>query len=76
MKSIISSLVSVHQTDFLFVLDREVLASDTFVLSTDKVTDLFILGLLNSRLVVLRSLAKEPFLNKIDAYTRGCRLAV
>jgi len=51
----------------LFIFDGKVLSGVALVLAANEVGDLLILGLLNSRFVVLRSLAKSVLLNRIDA---------
>lgn len=50
-----------------FVLDEELLARLSLVLTTDEVRDLLILGLLEGRLVTLRTLTEESFLDKVDS---------
>lgn len=51
----------------LLVLDGDIRPSDSLVLLTNEVRDLLVLGLLNSRLVVLLALAQELLLHEIDA---------
>lgn len=51
----------------LLVFDGEIRASRVLVLSTDKVANLLVLGLLDGRLVVLGALAEDLFLDKVDA---------
>lgn len=59
-------------TTSLFVLEGHVLAGSTLVLSADKVANLLVLCLLERRLVVLRTLTEELFLDKVDTYTCIC----
>lgn len=51
----------------LFVRNGEVLSGLAFVLATDEVRDLLVLGLLDGALVVLRALTEELLLGVVDA---------
>lgn len=51
----------------LLILNRNLLASTILVFSADEITDLLILRLFDSRLVVLGSLAHDVFLDEVDS---------
>ncbi len=51
----------------LLILDWNVAASRTLVLAADEVGNLLVLGLLDSRLIVLSALAEKFLLDEIDA---------
>lgn len=53
----------------LFVLNGDIRAGSVLVLLTDGIANLFVLGLLDRRLVVLRAGAHELLLNIVDTYT-------
>jgi hypothetical protein len=50
----------------LLVLDGNITACGVLVLAPDEVRNLFVLRLLNSTLIILRSLSEEFLLNEID----------
>ena len=61
----LSQLSSLTETSLL-VLDGDIGAGGALVLATDEVADLFVLGLFDGRLVVLRTLTHELLLDEVD----------
>lgn len=53
----------------LLILDRNITARRTLILSTNEVGDLLVLGLLDGRLVVLRARAHKFLLDKVDSWS-------
>ena len=51
------------------VLDRDITSRRRLIFAPDEVVDFLVLGLLHSRLVVLRSLIEELFLDEINSLT-------